>query len=65
MKGKIIKVEGNKVTIRPNENFMDIQIDRDDSYYNVRPGMEVDIGIVNRIFTVEIDGYIYGGKLID
>lgn len=65
MKGKIIKVDGNKVTIKPNENFMNIQITRDDDYINVKAGMEVDISIENRMFCVEIDGYIYGGILID
>lgn len=63
MKGKIIKVEGNKLTIRPNENFMDIMVYVDKST-KPEEWKEVEIKF-NKSVTVVVNRIGYYGELID
>lgn len=67
MKGKIMKVDGNKITIRPNENFMNIQIDKNHSSLEEKLGTEVDISFGYRTGKAEVlvNGCYYDGFLID
>lgn len=63
MKGKIIKVEENKLTIRPDENFMDIKV-YTDKYTKLEEWKEIEIKF-NRSVTVIVNGIGYYGELID
>lgn len=66
MNGKIIKVDGNKVTIRPDENFLDIQIDKTGSYLEAKIGREVLISFGKITGKVEIlvNGGYFDGILV-
>lgn len=62
-----MKVDGNKITIRPNENFMNIQIDKNHSSLEEKLGTEVDISFGYRTSKAEVlvNGCYYDGFLID
>lgn len=63
MKGKIIKIDGDKIVIRPCENFLDVTVD---SYCSVAPeiGKEVEISIRSSV-SVTIDNIRFYGKFVD
>ena len=63
MKGKIIKIEDNKIVARPCENFLDVVVD---SCYSDAPliGKEVEISFRDSVF-ITIDNKRFYGKFID
>ena len=64
MKGKIVKVEWDKITIRPNQNFVDIQI-YNGSHLDAKLGSDVTItfGRKNGNVEVLINGCFFNGIL--
>lgn len=66
MKGKVIKIEGEgvrRVTIRPDNNFMDIVI-YSDQQKTPSLNSEVEISF-SKGCGITVDGIDYWGKLID
>ena len=66
MNGKIIKIDDDKIVIRPSENFLDIEIDqKHQNTDGLTLGDNVEIDLTTRSVLVKINRVNYYGRLED
>ena len=66
MNGRIIRIDNDKIVIRPSENFLDIEIDqKHQNTDGLTLGDNVEIDLTTRSVLVKINGVNYYGRLED